>query len=263
MRNIKFEFKRAFSSLGFKISLVMGLVIASADLFFFYMQYGAPGGKSLNQAWIGLDFQFAYNQLFYVLLPVIACLPYAGTYFQDMHTGYDKNICIRSSRKKYIFAKSMAVFSVSFVAVIIPLLLNLFITAGLYPNLLPEKLTWLSAGIMDVNRLSYIFNTNPVCYCIIYIFIDGIIGGLLGMVSLTVSRLCKTMFAVIMFPFVMYITTSMIFQFDDGSCLSLMEIANPVQNYKAGTWSVVLLLSGLFLISALIIWLISRKRDIL
>ena len=98
-RSVGYELKRAFESIGIKISILIGSVIAILDLITFYLQYGAPGGKILIQAWMGTDFQFAYNGLFYIVFPIIACLPFAGSYYQDVSSGYDKNICVRISRK--------------------------------------------------------------------------------------------------------------------------------------------------------------------
>lgn len=263
MKNLKLELKRAFSSMTFKLSLIIGFFIVFADLYLFYKQYGVSQKKMLNQAWIGLDFQFAYNQVFYILLPIIACLPYAGSLYQDIQSGYEKNICIKISRRSYILSKSIAVFVSAFVAVTLPLLANLFIAAGLYPNLLPEKLTWLSAGIIDVYRFSKIFHTHPVGYMLIFIVIDGLIAGLMGLMSLCVSRFCRSVFAVIMFPFVLYITTSMLFLFKDGTTWALMEIANPNQTYRITNTLMVAIYITMFIITTTVIWLFTRKRDVL
>ena len=101
---IIFELKRAFHGIGMKISLLLGMMVCILDLSLFYFQYGAPNGMILIQAWIGTDYQFAYNSLFYVLMPILACLPYAGSYFTDIDSGYEKNICIRTSRLSFLIA---------------------------------------------------------------------------------------------------------------------------------------------------------------
>ena len=124
LNSIFFEVKRAMHGKNFAVSLLIGCFIALMDLCAFHTQYKGSNDMILLQAWIGTDFQFAYNSLFYVLLPVIACLPYAGSYYWDINSGYDKNILIKVSRKNYIVAKGAAVYISAFAAVVLPLLLS-------------------------------------------------------------------------------------------------------------------------------------------
>ena len=91
------------------------------------------------------------NSLFYALLPILAALPYAGTYYEDIRTGYLKNILLHTSRRGYYMAKSFVVFVMAAITVMIPLLLDLMAVMTIYPLRMPERLEFLSAGILDVN----------------------------------------------------------------------------------------------------------------
>lgn len=257
------ELRRAFDSIGTKISILIGSVIVFLDLFTFYLQYGSPGDKILIQAWIGTDFQFAYNSLFYIVFPIIACLPFAGSYYQDVFSGYDKNICARISRKQYMFAKCFAVYVSAFVCSIIPLLGNLFIVAGLYPNSLPEKLDFLSAGIIDCHRFPVLFSKSPLSYCLVFIIIDGFFAGALGLVSVAVTKYCKSQFSAVITPFVIYILTGVIMVNESGYSISIMEMVNPIQRYIATTEQMCVVYLFIVIISILVIWFCGRKRDIL
>ena len=93
MNTIKFELYRAFHSRNFVISLLIGSLICALDLITFIVMFGF-NGRYLIDAWIGTDFPFAFNVMFFALLPVLACLPYGGSLFYDVKTGYDKNICV-------------------------------------------------------------------------------------------------------------------------------------------------------------------------
>lgn len=263
MRSVSYELKRAFESIWTKTSLLIGCLIVILDLGTFYQQYDSPGNKILIQAWIGTDFQFAYNSLFYVVFPIIACLPYAGSYYLDIKSGYDKNICIRISRKQYLIAKCIAVYLSAFFCIVVPLLINLFITAGLYPNNPPEKLDFLSAGIIDCHRFPVLFSETPLIYILIFIFLDGVFAGALGMMSLAVTRFCKSQFSVVIIPFVLYIVTGVIMVGENGHSISVMEMINPIQRYITTVEEMCLVFFVIISVSILIIWITGKKRDLI
>lgn len=262
-RCVIFELRRAFDSIGTKISILMGSVIVLLDLVTFYLQYGSPGRKLLIQAWIGTDFQFAYNSLFYIVFPIIACLPFAGSFYQDIFSGYDKNICVRVSRKQYMFAKCFAVYVSAFVCTMLPLLGNLFIAAGLYPNTLPEKLDFLSAGIIDCYRFPVLFNQRPLSYCLVFILMDGIFAGALGLISVAVTKFCKSQFSAVMAPFVIYILTGVTMVSENGHSIAVMEMINPIQNYITTIEQTCLSYLVIVIGSIFVLWLWGRKRDII
>lgn len=262
-RSIIFELKRAIHEKNFKISMLIGGFVVLMDLYTFYMQYKGSEGTILIQAWIGTDFQFAYNSLFYVLLPVIACMSYGGSYYHDMTSGYDKNLLIRSTRKNYILSKGIAVYVSAFLSVVLPLLINLFIAAGLYKNALPERLSFSAAGIIDCNRFPVLFSEKPVLYCLVFILIDGLFAGSLGLFSVAVSRWCRSGFAAIMLPFVIYIITGAIFVNPDGKSMAMMAMLNPVQSYITTYGEMILVYVVLTMACSLVVWLCGRKRDVI
>lgn len=133
MRVLRFEMTRAFRNKWLAVSIALGTLIGLADIWLNVSQYGFNRGRALIQTWIGTDYQFAYNSLFYVLLPLIACFPYAGSCYQDQKTGYESSICIKTSRLSYMIAKEAAVAASGAAAVACPLLIAMFIAAGIYP----------------------------------------------------------------------------------------------------------------------------------
>ncbi len=262
-RCVLFELRRAFDSIGTKISVLIGSIIVLLDLITFFVQYGSPGKKLLIQAWIGTDFQFAYNGLFYIVFPIIACLPFAGSYYEDIVSGYDKNICTRISRTQYMIAKCIAVYASAFACTVIPLLGNLFIVAGLYPNALPDKLDFLSAGVIDCHRFAVLFNQHPLLYCLVFTLVDGLFAGALGLVSLAVTRVCKSQFAAVVTPFVIYIMTGVLMTGESGHSASVMEMVNPCQRYVATMAEMCTVYLFIAAVSISVIWYFGRKRDIL
>lgn len=78
MRVLRFEMTRAFRNKWLAVSVALGTLIGLADIWLNVSQYGFNRGRALIQTWIGTDYQFAYNSLFYVLLPLIACFRMRG-----------------------------------------------------------------------------------------------------------------------------------------------------------------------------------------
>ena len=138
---IKFEFYRAFRSGGFYVALLLGTALAIGDIVLFHNAFrDTIDTKVVMQTWIGTDYQFVTNSLFYALLPILAALPYAGTYYEDIKTGYLKNILLHTSRRGYYMAKSFVVFVMAAITVMIPLLLDLMAVMTIYPLRMPERL---------------------------------------------------------------------------------------------------------------------------
>lgn len=263
MRVIKFELYRAFHSKTFIISILIGVLICVLDIITFCIEFGTSGDKYLIQAWIGTDYQFAYNEMFYVLLPVIACLPYGGSLFWDIKTGYDKNICMKASRSSYAFAKSLSVFLSAFVCVAFPLGVNLFVVAGLFPNYIPERLEFMSIGLLDRHLFTSIYSYHPAVYCLIYILVDGMFAGAVALISLSLSKVVKSDFSAVVAPMVIAIISSMILSGDDQGNWGFLGMINPRQYVTTLWYQMLFLYIGILTINIVIIGLISRKRDVI
>lgn len=263
VHGIKFELSRALRGKYFIISLLIGGMIVAFDIITFQTQYLEPQNAILIQAWIGTDFAFAFHSLYYILVPVIACLTYGGSYYMDMSTGYSKNILLRMRRSYYLLSKMIAVFISAFLSVAIPLLVDLFIVAGIYRNELPERLTFTTAGIIDIQRFPVLFIERPVGYCLLFIIIGGMFGGALGLISVVVSRWCRSAFSAIMFPFVLYIVTGVLLKDMNGNSYAVQDIIDPIQSYTVNSKVMIVSFVVMLLISVLVIWFGERKRDIL
>lgn len=263
MSEFLYELKRAVKSRNFVISLIIGIFICFLDILIFRITFKEDSDRILIQAWIGTNYAFAFNSVFYSLMPLIACIPYGASYFSDMRTGYDKNILTRTSRRKYMAAKVSVSFFMGFLAVCIPLLIDLFISAGFYPNLTPEKLTFLSAGIIDRDMFPVLFNSRPLLYILIFIFIDGMFGGLFNIISIAVSKFSGSSFTATVVPFVLYILTGVMMQNFESINLSILELVNPVQRYSADIKLICCLYSGILIVCLGIIMRQGRKRDVI
>ncbi|MBP3457718.1 MAG: ABC transporter permease [Lachnospiraceae bacterium] len=263
-RILRFEVKRAARSKGFLISLAMSCFIVILDFALFNRMYaGSRAVHNALEAWIGTDFQFAYNSLFYVLFPIIATLPFAGSYYTDLQSGYIKNICTRVSRKNYYMAKYCSTFLFAAIAVMLPLVLSLFLCMGIYPMRRPDKLLFITAGIIDVNLMPEIFNLYPFVYCILFILIDGVFAGMISVFSICIAERVESFFSAIAVPFAIYVLWGVLFAGNKIGNWSLMEMVNPLQRCITHGWQLLTCLLGGLAIAPVWIYLKGRKKDIL
>lgn len=262
MNTVKFELYRAFHSRTFVISLLIGSVICALDLISFSILVGF-GGRYLAQAWIGTDYLFAYNQMFYILLPVLACLPYGGSLFTDIKTGYDKNICVKSSRLNYAFAKGVSVFLSGFVSVCLPLAMNLFIAAGLYSNYIPERLNATSIPLDDVYLFAAIYDKHPAIYCLAYILIDSLFAGAMVLTSLSLTVKVKSSFTAVVTPMVLFFMFDIFVGVKDFGNWSITSMLNPRQYMQFYWYQMLIVYLVILTVNVVVITLASRKRDIL
>ena len=259
---MKFEMRRAFKNPWLWVSLTMGLIIALLDIITFCKGNKGNTSAILVQAWLGTDYRYVFNTLFYTLMPILACIPYAGSYFTDMKDGYDRNICIKCSRKNYVIAKMTAVYTTAFVAVVVPLFVDLFIVAGLFPDTRPNKLTFMTSGIMDHNLFPHLFNEYPSVYCLVYIFIDGMFGGLLGIMSVFISEWVRYMFNALVFPLVLYTLSTQIYLDTLKGSWSLMDMVNPNQEVLIYPYQPVLVFVVLAAVCISVTLIRAARRDI-
>lgn len=264
MKVVRFELYRAFHSRTFYISLVIGTVICAIDLITFSVMFlSSLKGKYLIQAWIGTDYQFAYNQMFYILLSVFACLPHAGSLFTDIKTGYDKNICVKTSRINYIAAKCISVFLSGFAAVTIPLFLNFYVSAGIFPDYHAERLTALSIGLPDTYMFVSIYNHDPALYCLLYMLIDGLFAGAIALTSLSIARAVKSHFSAVVTPMVILIIYSIMSGTKDFGNWSVIAMLNPRQYLHSYLYQMLTVYLVILFVNVAVITITSRKKDIL
>lgn len=269
-RILNFELRRAMCSKSFRIAVLCGTVITTLDFYEFYRKYRSiTDERVVGQAWIGLDYQFSYNALFYLLMPLFACFAYAGSYFEDKRSGYIKNIMVKTSRKKYFASKYMVTFFTAAIAVAIPLILNLMLSMSVFSLRLPEKLDFMSAGgTKDTALFSRVFWSDTLLYCLIFILIDMIFAGCIAVFSICIADFTDNMFSTVAIPFAAIVISSTFFEDYDlygitESNISIVKMIDPIQeSITTGRVMALVLLCMLF-VSAVWIIIKQKNKDIL
>lgn len=210
---IKKEFERMLHSKMLYISLAVGLSITlmhfvdkviprANDILGHFDGCSATYPHSVFNSWIaicgGVD---VYMMAYMYLFPILAVLPYGVSFYQDMKSGYIKQLYTRISRRKVHAARYIVTFVSGGCTVIIPLIINLVLTMAVLPSLKPTFNGLFP--LVTASAFGKLFYTYPYLYTILYIFIYFIFGGVFATVCLAVAYYIENVFLISLFPFVL------------------------------------------------------------
>lgn len=214
MKNmVKIEIRRAFCNKSFFISIFIGVLITGSQIF----TWALPSSKwldnyllgkgeypvSLFNTWIGATGQTFQLTLFFMVLPILACIPYSGSCFVDHECGYQMHILTKSGKYHYYAAKCTAVYLSGGIAVLIPLVVNLIATAMIVPALIPEASS-RTFPIFEHSMWSGLFYTHPFYYTAGYFLLIFLYAGLFALWGILASFYLKNKYMVLLLPFIIY-----------------------------------------------------------
>lgn len=231
---IQLELYRAFYNPAFWLALAAGCVIAAAHFFqqvlpntsHIYSGEEMAYPVTIFNSILPMDYVGFYGNIYYYSIPLLCVLPFGVSYFQDVHTGYRKNICVRVEKRAYLTGKYLAVFLSAGVICIAPLILNLMLTAAVIPALVPQTGTNLFA-VAEFSFMSEIFYSSPFLYLLLYFLMDFVMAGTLACVALGASCFAKNPFAVLFAPFLLFFLLQALSSFSGYICWNPYNIMNP------------------------------------
>lgn len=239
-RCLKIEITRAFTGKAFYITLGIGFGIAIWHYFQnvlpcvpYLDEYLSEKGfnlypHSVYNKWIGGEAESFQPFLYFLLLPILSALPFAGSFFSDHQSGFSKAYLIRTKRLNYYFAKAVSVFLSAGVAVVLPLFVNFALTAMTLPALVPQA----GAGtfpVFAVNLFAEIYYTKPLLYTAIYFLLIFVFSGLLPSIALTLSFFVENKFIVMLAPFILCLFLHSVCGLFGNSAFDLTVFLNPSQ----------------------------------
>lgn len=208
----KAELGRAMHGRGMFLSLLIGSVLAGAhtiqyivpayqaNLTRFYEDFPILSPNSSVESWMAGNSLNLEGFIFFLILPILACLPFGTSYYNDCNSGFIKNIYMRTARKEYLVAKYLSAFLAGGVAVVVPLVLNLACSLILLPNLLPIS-SMGQNGICPLMLFYRIFFSYPIVYTAIFILLDFLMAGIWACIGLVASFLSDYKIIILICPF--------------------------------------------------------------
>ena len=210
---MKIEYSRAFGNKWFALSLLLGIALAiwqlfesavSASQYLFAVSHewrGLP--HSVFSKIFGLDGWPLSSSIFFFVLPILAALPFADSFYSDTKSGYIKNVFIRAPKIHYLTAKALAVFLSAAAVILIPLIVNLLGAMMILPAVMPDPTT-STFPVASKCIWSGLFYTNPYAYCLLYFLSTSVFAGLFALIAPAISRFLRARFLVLAAPFVLY-----------------------------------------------------------
>lgn len=208
---IKEEVGRSLRSRGMALSLLLGGIIAMAQV----VQCQLPAHQwdlamdpkfpilypsTAADSWIAGNSMNMESFLYFLVIPILAVLPFGTSYFSDQSSGFIKGLYMRTPRKDYLTAKYTAVFLSGGLAVVLPLLLNLLCALILLPNLTPQSVLSRN-GICAAHLFYRIYFSHPMVYTMIFLALDFVMGGIWACVALACSFISDYKIVVAVCPF--------------------------------------------------------------
>lgn len=209
---LKEEVRRSLRSRGMALSLTLGGIISVAQV----IQYQIPKYQwnltmdmeaypilypsSVADSWIAGSPAYLESFLYFLIVPILAVLPFGTSYFSDQASGFLKGLYTRASRMDYLTAKYTAAFVSGGLAVLLPLILNLLCAPVLLPNLTPQSV-FPNNGISAANLFYQLYFTYPILYIVLFLGLDFVMGGIWACVALACSFLSDYKIVVAVCPF--------------------------------------------------------------
>jgi hypothetical protein len=204
------ELGRAFLNRLFVGALLFGCLITLSEIVTYVLpvvdlqnqgRYFGDYPFSAFGAWIGGVPAMLQTELYYFILPLLVCIPFADSLLVDSRSGYMNNYATRTSARNYYLAKVLAVFFSAGLVGMLPLLLNFYSTSLLLP-LLPPIATTGQYLPVEFTMWSGLFYSQPLLYIALYMLITFVFSGLIALVALLLSFAIKNRFVVILAPFI-------------------------------------------------------------
>lgn len=272
MRNMfAFELRRAFTGAPFLLALAVGLILAVANIVLVaapsalsngYGQLvdGAVGMNppSLFGNWIGLTPGTITTAIFYYVVPLIACMPFAASLCSDLDSRYASQVIVREGRGRYFIAKTTTVFLISGVVVIVPLVVNIVTAACLLPQIPPDPTTRLYA-VMANSMLAGLFFACPWGYISLFLVLTFIGAGIFGLASSVLAFFVRNVFIVLLVPFAFCAMAQLVTQGTFLAGFAPLNVLLPAQPFPSIFW-IVACAMGLTLVVLVAVVLFSGMR---
>lgn len=204
-RVLRNELRRMLRGTGLKAALLLGCGIA---VWHFWQNVYRWDMMDINMPetayakWIGAGAYAMQSYWYYMVFPLIAVLPYAGAFYDDLKSGYIKSLLLRCGRKTYFPARGAAVFLSGGISVVLPLVLNFALTAAYRPAVGPFP--YIGIGPASYCIGSDFYYSHPLAYIGIYLVFDFVAGGAVALSSALLGYWAGHRAAALLTPYGVY-----------------------------------------------------------
>lgn len=170
-------------------------------------------GFTLFNSWIGGEPFSLGSSLYFFVFPLLIAIPYGWSFCGERTSGYMRQVIVRTGMKRYLTAKYIATFLSGGLAMILPLVINLLITAMFFPANKPIPSYDTMYGVFGVSMFSELYYTHPFGYVGLYLLVDFIFCGALTCLTMISAWFVKYKWINCIFPFVVCMAINMVSRF--------------------------------------------------
>ena len=231
MRALSLNIKQAFLnhvSVSFLCSM---FVLVFIYHYYYVLQYvGVIPNELLTTSYKWIGFRDDEMDVYLLLMPIIASIPFSTSYNADKSDGFKPFISKEIPMFSYLCTKYIVTFFCGGLLYIFPFLLSLLLCKLTIPDGIPS----LTSGIINTNGMfASLYYNSPIDYISIYIIINFIFAGLMAVLGLAASIWSQKDYMAILFPFTVsslpYVVLNMIFPTVGGAPIHLYDPKQPLQ----------------------------------
>ena len=231
----------------------------------YYFEDNSPYAISLYNVWIGsLVGDLLFTTVFYFILPLAAALPFSFSLLDENRNGYLRQMSLKKGQQRYYLAKYLVTFCSGFLLAVIPLVINIIITACYIPAYTPDPLEQIYSGQYYGRYLSNIFYSNPFLFMMIFVLIPGIFCGLWADLSMCLSLFIQNKFVIIIVPYLFLFFEKAFFDtiFSNRISLELSPFYFMRGGVSSNIYIVAAILAVMFIVSLAITWIRGKNDDV-
>ncbi|MDM5196088.1 hypothetical protein QUG02_24410 [Bacillus hominis] len=258
-------FEKRMNNKNLYFSLVLGISLSCVYILYYVMPLADKRDVIFTPytTWMGINSVVTPSFLFFFILPVIASLPSSSIFQEDKKNGSFLFVIMRSNYKMYFLKLFSKTFLIGGVVVIIPLILNIFLSFMFLPNITPDEI--LNSNIGMYERATFfisIYFEYPFIHMILYTFIAFFYGGAFALFSLSISFYAKHTFITLLSAFLLQLFLMIINLFYPTPLAPIYFLSESHIYHGANIIVSILVLVGIFILSV-VLFLRGVKRHVI
>ena len=205
---------------------------------------------------MGYDMYGWQGEILYRLMPLLAAIPFANSYFCDISEGYIKNLQGKCRKEHYLIAKYAVTFLSGGLVMSVPFILDMLCCMALLPTHQPVPI-----GVFEIS-LSYsaLYYDHTILFILLYLFVDFLIGGLYAVTVFLGTEFIANKYLLVVFPYICVMIWQLLLQMLQISGLDPVELSNPA--YESATvFRCLCLFLVWFGITFFVFFIRGRRRD--
>ncbi|MGN1191338.1 MAG: hypothetical protein ACI4S0_01590 [Dorea sp.] len=243
---LKHEFSKLNKSKAFRIAVLIAGLFAVVHFIYTISQvkmfYYDPLGKhphpvgldsiSLLYRFLGCDDYSAVSTLFFLVLPILAALPYSVSLHLERKNGYQIHVISRVGKRQYLVAKAITAFVAGFFVVFFALVLDLMLCATICP-LAKVHILSLQMSVYQGNFCYTWFYTHPIVFLIAATCMTSTWGGICAVMAMAVEIVIHNSVMITLAPCVFLFLISSVMEYLQGSVIQSVYVLKPNELFRA------------------------------